>query len=164
MDEIRRILDTQAIERLSALYSRACDRMDRELLESVYWPDGTDDHGAFSGSAPDYIEWVMGVLSGMISTHHDNTNIIIDLDGDRATGEVHWTGYYQIELNGESFDQIAVGRYLDRYERRDGEWRIFDRVCVTDWLRTEPTVEDLRERADQRLIGRRGKADLVYQQ
>jgi hypothetical protein len=25
--------------------------------------------------------------------HHDNTNILIELDGDTATGEVHWTGY-----------------------------------------------------------------------
>ena len=56
--------------------------LDRELLASVYWPDGTDDHGAFVGSAPDYVDWVMTLLSGWISVHHDNTNILIDIDGD----------------------------------------------------------------------------------
>ena len=29
------------------------------------------------------------------------------------------------------------GRYLDRYERRDGEWRIAARVCVHEWTRTD---------------------------
>ena len=87
-DQVQVLLDKQAITELSYRYSRAADRLDRELLASVYWPDGTDDHGAFVGSAPDYVDWVMTLLSGWISVHHDNTNILIDLDGDTATGEL----------------------------------------------------------------------------
>ena len=36
-----RALITDLIHR----YSRAVDRLDADLLRSVYWPDGTDDHG-----------------------------------------------------------------------------------------------------------------------
>jgi hypothetical protein len=162
-DQLQDLIDKQAITELSYRYSRGCDRLDRALIADVYWPDGTDDHGLFNGSATEYLDWVMGVLGGMVATHHDNTNILIDLDGDQAAGEVHWTGYYQIEIDGVSHDQLAVGRYIDRYQRRDGEWRILHRTCVTDWIRMEPTVRDLRDMPDQKLVGKRGADDLVYQ-
>ena len=161
-DDVQTLLDKQAIMELSYRYSRACDRLDEALLATVYWPDGTDDQGIFSGSAPDYVRWVIDYLSGWVASHHDNTNILIDLDGDQACGEVHWTGYYQLEIDGVSHDNLAVGRYIDRYERRDGEWRILHRTCVSDWSRLQPTVNDLRNNPDQRLVGRRDRTDPVY--
>lgn len=161
-DQIQALLDKQAITELSYRYSRAADRLDRELLASVYWPDGTDDHGAFSGSAPDYVDWVIGLLSGWIAVHHDNTNILIELDGESAVGEVHWAGYYTYEVNGQVQDQLAVGRYLDRYERRNGEWRILHRTCVSDWSRMEPGVNWRTDAARARLAGKRKPDDLLY--
>ncbi len=161
-EEIQALLDKQAIMELSYRYSRACDHMDRELLTAVYWPDGTDDHGIFKGDAPAYVDWVMEFLSGWISTHHDNSNILIDLDGDAASGEVSWVGYYRYEVDGVVQDQIAVGRYIDRYERRDGEWRIKHRTCVSDWSRIEPAKLPLPDGGNP-LAGRRGRDDLVYQ-
>ena len=161
-DQIQALLDKQEITELSYRYSRAADRLDRELLTSVYWPDGTDDHGAFNGSAPDYVDWVMDLLSGWIAVHHDNTNILIELDGDSAVGEVHWAGYYTYEVNGQVHDQLAVGRYLDRYECRDGEWRIKHRTCVSDWSRMEPGVNWRMDAARGRLAGKRKPDDLLY--
>ena len=29
-------------------------------------------------------------------------------------------------------------RYVDDFERRDGEWRIAFRLCTFDWTRTDP--------------------------
>jgi hypothetical protein len=161
--EVQALLDKQAITELSYLYSRACDRLDKELLTSIYWQDATDDHGIFKGTASDYVDWVIDFLEGWISTHHDNTNILIDVDGDKASGEVHWVGYYRFEVEGKAHDNLAVGRYIDRYEKRDGQWRIKHRTCVSDWSRSAPTTNDLRDNLDQSLIGQRGKIDLVYQ-
>ena len=160
-NELKELLDKQAITELSYRYSRACDRLDRELLSSVYWLDGTDDHGVFKGDAPAYIDWVMDFLAGWISTHHDNSNILIDLNGDAATGEVHWVGYYRFETAGVVQDHIGVGRYIDRYERREDEWRIKHRTCLSDWSRTEPANLPLPD-ATNPLIGKRGPTDLVY--
>ncbi|MGI9326345.1 MAG: nuclear transport factor 2 family protein [Pseudomonadales bacterium] len=70
------LIDKQAIPELSYRYSRGCDRLDRELITSVYWPDGTDNHGAFKGGAGDYVDWVMKALDSMVATRHDNTNIV----------------------------------------------------------------------------------------
>lgn len=161
-DQIQALLDRQAITELSYRYSRAADRLDRELLTSVYWPDGTDDHGAFAGSAPDYVDWVINLLSGWIAVHHDNTNILIDIDGDTATGEVHWTGYYTYEINGQVHDHLAVGRYIDRYERRGGEWRIQHRTCLSDWSRIEPGTDWRTDPVRGRLAGKRRPDDLLY--
>ena len=160
-DALAELLEIEAIKKLSYLYSRACDRLDRALLEKVYWPDGGDDHGAFKGSAPDYIDWLMNLLAGWTSSHHDNTNILIELNGDQATGEVHWTGYYRYEVDGTPMDQLAAGRYLDRYEKRLGEWRIAYRTCLSEWSRVIPVGADWREGG--RNIGRRDEQDALYE-
>jgi hypothetical protein len=156
---LRDLVDRAEISQLIYRYSRAVDRLDADLLRSVYWPDGTDDHGIFCGNAMDYVDWVMAFVGGWISTHHDNSNILIDLDGDLAYGECHWTGWYRMRDGDTVVDQVSNGRYLDRYERRDGEWRILHRTCVTDWGRR---AERAADEPDHRLRGRRGRDDLVY--
>jgi len=167
MTKIDDLLDKQEIMELSYRYSRACDRLDADLMAAVYWPDGTDDHGAFKGTAPEYVEWVMDFVGVWESTHHDNTNILIDLDGDVAFGEVHWTGYYRYEIDGVLHDHLAAGRYLDRYERRDGakgkEWRIKHRTCLSDWSRIEPADAAMHLAGQSNpLRGQRGQADHLY--
>lgn len=160
--ELQALLDRQAIIDLSYRYSRACDRLDRELLTKVYWPDGSDDHGSFSGRAPDYIDWVMALLESWVSTLHDNGNFLIDLDGDDAYGEVHWTGYYSFRTEAGLQDMLAAGRYLDRYQRRGNEWRILHRTCVSDWRQILPGENWRDAEGSPLLVGRRGRDDLCY--
>lgn len=158
--DLERLVATAAITDRIHQYSRAVDRLDAEMLRDVYWPDGTDDHGVFCGSAPDYVEWVMQYVGAWISTHHDNGNIMVDLEGDTAWVESHWTGYYRLPAEGGYTDLVSCGRYLDRFERRGGLWRIAHRTCVSDWG-TSQTVSGA-PRPVHRLSGRRGNADLVY--
>lgn len=160
-DALNKLLEIAAIKQLSFLYSRACDRLDRQLLEKLYWPDGGDDHGIFKGTAPEYIDWVMELLAGWTSSHHDNGNFLIEIDGHLATGEVHWTGYYRYEIDGVPHDQLSAGRYLDRYEKRLGEWRIAYRTCLSEWSRVIPVEADWREGAAN--VGRRDKQDALYE-
>ena len=160
--QLETLIDRQAIVDLSFRYSRACDRLDRDLLASVYWPDGTDDHGIFQGSAPEFVDWVMGLLGGWISSHHSNTNFLIDIEGNRAVGECHWTGFYTYVLDGTTTDQLAAGRYLDRYERRDGQWRILHRTCTTEWTRSAAAASDWRA-SPTAITGRRDGTDLIYE-
>ena len=160
---IEKLIETETIRQLSFLYSRACDRLDRALLEQVYWPDGSDDHGVFKGSAPDYIDWVMAFLEGWTSTQHDNGNFLIEIDGLQATGEVHWTGYYRYEIDGVAHDQLSAGRYLDRYEKRFGQWRILHRTCTSEWSRILPVEVDWRANPGPAIVGRRDADDPLYE-
>lgn len=38
-------------------------------------------------------------------------------------------------------DVFVGGRYIDKFERRDGEWKIAKRQGVHDWFRFEPANE-----------------------
>jgi hypothetical protein len=72
-------------------------------------------------------------------TTHDLGNILIDIESDTAYVESYVRAYHRMRRpNGERYDHISSSRYLDRMERRDGEWRIKHRIVVRDWFREFP--------------------------
>jgi hypothetical protein len=115
--------DREAIRDCLYRYSRAVDRGDAELLGSVYWPGAMDDHTGFSGTAEQFIEWALPRLMQMEQNMHLIGNILIVLDGDKAKVESYlWSVSV---LPGENPRQVFVcGRYLDRFEKRNDEWRV----------------------------------------
>ena len=123
-------------------FYRGVDRLDRELMLSAFHPGARDNHGRFDGPAEEFVDWAIGHLTGSVlfSVHHVG-NVLIKFDGEVAYCESH---VFAIErhttADGEK-DNIAHGRLLDRFEQRDGEWRIAERHLVGDWLRVEPVAE-----------------------
>jgi hypothetical protein len=64
-------------------------------------------------------------------------NVLIELDGDvaRSEAQVHAT---LIRRDADPLEVDVVGaRYLDRFSRRAGTWRIEHRTVVLDWQTTE---------------------------
>ena len=106
----------------------------------------------------------------MLCTHHLLGNILIDLDGDVARVETLFTSFHQRrDAEGQLWDETLRGRYLDRFERRVGAWKIARRVVVWDASRVEQAAGSwfdlMRERpgADDRFVfGRRDPCDMVY--
>lgn len=111
-------------------YTRGVDRHDRELMLSAYHADAYDNHGVASCDAPDFVDWALGWHDAG-QTHHAHiiTNHTVDIDGDVAHGETY---YLFLADNIETSPTIAFGRYVDRFEKRDGRWAIAYRVCVND--------------------------------
>ena len=71
---------------------------------------------------------------------HHLTNQTIHLDGDVAASESYYSGFMlERHDDGEQRTIQMVGRYLDRLERRDGEWRISERVVVPEMVRYLPS-------------------------
>ena len=135
---LRGLLAREAIRDCMARYARAIDRVDRALLTNVYWPEANDNHGNFNGSAADFIEWVIPLLEGMEQTMHFLGNQLIELDEDccGARSETYFEAYHRIPHEGaEPQDVIVAGRYVDRFEAREGQWRIRDREVIYDWAR-----------------------------
>ena len=138
-DQIR---DQFAITRVIHQVARALDRRDKPLLQACFWPDATDDHGVFSGNALDFVDWVMGRdPEPYVRTQHNITNLLVDLTGDRAAGEAYFIAYHR--MAAEATDVIVAGRYLDRFERRAGEWRIVHRHAVYEWTTHAPASDPL---------------------
>lgn len=158
------LLAERDIQRVILEYSRAVDRYDFESLAACYWPDATDDHGSFRGNALDFVEWNKGALGRFDRTSHFLGNILIDvdLDNDRARAETYAVAYHRFtDSDGQLTDMTGGLRYVDVFERRFEEWRIFERVIAYDWRRTDP-AHGQTGFADAYITGVRSSKDVVY--
>ncbi|MCY1302572.1 putative lumazine-binding protein [compost metagenome] len=127
---IQELLDRQDIADCVTRYCRAVDRFDRELMRSVYHDDAFDNHGSFSGGRDGFIDWAFAYhQEHQLSHHHMIFNHSVELDGNQAHAETYWLFFGE---NRVKPDTLAVGRYIDRFEKRDGRWAIAERVCVTE--------------------------------
>lgn len=131
---IRQQKDRQEILDCLHRYTRGVDRFDRDLMLSAYHPDAIDQHGVAEGVAGDFVDWAIG-WHGEFQTRHQHiiTNQTIELDGDVAHGETYYIFWGE---NREGPPSLAFGRYIDRFEKRNGRWAIAHRVCVNEKVGT----------------------------
>lgn len=123
----------QAIRDCLATYSRGVDRLDRELLLSVYHSDGLDDHGCVVANRDEFADWVVELhTTHHIATQHILGNHTCEIDGDIA----HTETYYLFVGMNKSDGAVTMtgGRYVDRFEKRDGRWAIALRKTTADWM------------------------------
>ena len=136
--KIKEMMDKQSITEVLYRYCRGIDRMDRELVLSCWHTDGTADYGAlFSGLGSGFIDWVWPVHEKMERTQHNITNILIEVNQDEAISEAYWLVYLRASGNNGLIDIVGGGRYVDRFEKINGEWKIRHRQCVFDWDRVD---------------------------
>ncbi len=132
---LQELLDQQAIRDVLSRYCRGLDRMDREMARSVWWEGGTAFYdGIFEGSGHEFVDWVWDAHAGMERHSHQITNVLIEVDGLEATSEAYvtvvlWT---RPDEGGEQTEIVGRGRYLDRWEKRDGRWAIAHRTHLLD--------------------------------
>jgi hypothetical protein len=158
---VRSLLDKQEIHEVLMRYCRAVDRLDEALLRSVYHPDATDDHGMFSGPASEFVTWVMKFQrENFVNSIHSISNELVEIDGDVAHSESYFTGFHHFRRDGQDFTRLSCGRYIDRFERRDGAWKIARRIVVNDWGRVDPLAEPIVPITR----GFRSREDPVYRQ
>lgn len=158
---LRELKDRAAIFECVNRYTRAIDRHDAPMIASVFHPDAIDNHGDFLGTVDEFIHWVNTGHSQAAEGHmHNVTSHTCEIDGDTAHAET----YVIVVLRGPDGDPLRVGggRYLDRLERRNGEWRIALRRVIMDWR--------MRGDSGPWIKGKRGypvgtwdKTDLSYQ-
>jgi hypothetical protein len=161
-DKVEALLDKQEIYELSCQYMRGLDRLDEQLLLSVFFEDGWCDYGFMKGSPREFITYAINALQGHEANQHMIGNVLIDLDGDEAFGEVYFSAYHKVQGESGFQDIIIAGRYLDRYERREGVWKFAYRSELVDWSRTQATSDSYFDLAPDGLRGGR-LDDGVYQ-
>ncbi|MCK0092504.1 nuclear transport factor 2 family protein [Rhodococcus sp. HNM0563] len=122
--------------------ARGEDRRDSKAVSSSFWPDAIVDFGIFAGSFDDYLAWVIPGSDAVLVTQHLLGQTHIELDGDTARAETHVTAYHRVDMGTEERDTLLGGRYLDRLEKRDGQWRIAERTMLYDWSRDEGVSAD----------------------
>ncbi|MEM1112190.1 MAG: nuclear transport factor 2 family protein [Pseudomonadota bacterium] len=181
--KLQELLDKQAIAEVVTTYARAIDRLDEALLRSVFHPGSRHSHGFVGPSSDpslpstpeqpgDFVAFAFGALRTHTRTHHQLGNIMVELDGIAAYVETYFTAYHRMRAQGDPLAAPAAaetemdfwvgGRYLDRFEKRDGHWKITHRTGLTDWMRTEPPRSQGYEDLPPELLGCRSEDDLVY--
>ncbi|MGI9624853.1 MAG: nuclear transport factor 2 family protein, partial [Acidimicrobiales bacterium] len=127
-------------------HARGLDRRDPALIMSAYHPDATEDHGAFSGSASGFVAFIFEFYDsiGVWQTTHRVNQSLIEFDGpDTASVETYTLDFLDTDTESGKVARTIGGRYLDRFERRAGEWKIAHRSYVMDWNRNESSAVDM---------------------
>jgi hypothetical protein len=130
-DRLAQFMDKLEIGEALTRFSRGIDRLDRELCLSAFHDNAEMAAGPFVGSAAECADWAFPMHEqGQILTHHALLNTTIDLDGDTAHVETY---YLFVARNKDESLMQAGGRYIDRFERRGGVWKIALRTNAIEW-------------------------------
>jgi len=131
----RAVADELAIQRVLARYAHGVDRGDLALVASCYHPDALEDRGPrYRGGLDGFLPWLGAALAELESCWHLMGLPLIVLEGDAATVETHCLAVHRRRPSpdGPVAERTIPLRYRDRFERRDGDWRIARRVAVYD--------------------------------
>ena len=127
-----------AIEDCLKRFARAVDRQDWSAARATYHDDAIDDHGFFKGPPDAFLAHVAKLHEHQDHSMHFNTNVLIEFSSrERALVETYVLvlqryrpGAPNVPAGSHGLRNIASARYLDRFEKRNGEWRVAHRTLV----------------------------------
>lgn len=153
------VLDERAITQQLVSYCRAMDRCDPLLGKAVFHPGATADYGEmFRGSGEGFINFVMGAHERLDAHVHRVSNISVVIDGDRAGSEAYVDARFRMTHEGTPMELTSCGRFVDRWERRDGCWAITERRYLHCMDSSRPLGG-----ARFGIAGTRDRTDISYQ-
>jgi hypothetical protein len=146
--KVQHLMDRQEILDALTRTLRAIDRFDKELFLTSFHPDALVDAGGYLNTAATVYDGAAALhAEGQTSTIHNLLNHSCEFDGDTAHTETYFlfTG-----VNNDRSNWIGGGRYLDRFERRQGKWKIAFRYTIMDWsgiipAATNPMFDDVSD-------------------
>jgi SnoaL-like domain len=132
---VQALLDKTEITELLTRYLRSIDRGDIATLRACYAPGATEEHGGlYAGPAQGYIDSIEKALTHPRSVGtHTLSNVLIDVDGDRALSEHYVLALTRVKAGGVVEDSLVSSRIIDDLERHDGRWLIARRRLRFDW-------------------------------
>jgi hypothetical protein len=134
MSKLQELISREEIREVLMRYCRGVDRGDEDIINSTFHPDAIDDHGTPAPPTK---------LAHLIATDgqqrmHFTGNVLIELEGDTAFVESYFIAFSPHDVSGVPHTRSRAGRYVDRFERRDDEWKIAYRRVIDDWARLDP--------------------------
>jgi hypothetical protein len=143
--------DRAAIENLQARYMFALDWQDPDAYAATFAPDGVlvSAIGQAQGREAIHAEVVKmrdndlkAAQPGLFafSRRHVITNLVLEFNGERATGRAYWIGF--INDNADRKPELeGYGHYEDELVKLDGEW-LFARRRFFNELRPGHTASE----------------------
>lgn len=176
----QRIADRLEIQDLMYRWCRAVDRLDRAGMLAVFHPGAIDSHGPYIGPVEGLVDWIFERHRPIGFSSHFIGNLLIEFaDENTALVESYVRTIQQYpahakqqlaQLTGgaagapdSAMDMFTSSRYLDRVERRGGEWRIAHRTLVQDWKQLADVKYPALQPHEGWVIGRRDGQDAMEQ-
>lgn len=145
-------------------YARALDRLDAPLLRSLFHDDARIEMGAiYSGGVDGFVEVAMGFMRAMAATRHEVSNLLVEeRQAGLAVGESYVRAWHRIETPEGTRELVVLGRYLNRFESRGGEWRIGWHCELIDWGEERGVDPGWFDGSAELEKGRRDREDASY--
>ena len=152
--QVRYLKDRKDIFDVLKRYTRGADRHDKDLVRGAFWPEATISFGT-QMTRDQYVDWEENELAGYAAHQHHITGQTIDIDGDTAHVE-SYVVYFLVprdrsadtagaatpgKANTKEKTRLGSGRYIERWERRNGDWKILVREYVEDLALLGDTVD-----------------------
>jgi len=162
--DVQYLKDRTAILDCISKHARGHDRHDVEMITEAYHQDGIDEHGLAINPGPEYAAWANAAHSaGSLLHTHNITTHTCEINGNEA----HCESYVLVLLlnNDGETARLISGRYIDRLEKRDGQWKIaLRRTTVDVLLAGDASILKAPVFRDQGYTrGMRDKTDVSYQ-
>jgi 3-phenylpropionate/cinnamic acid dioxygenase small subunit len=127
-DDLRLLAEQRAIERALVRLARAMDDRDWATLARILADDAVGDLGTghLEGGAA-IIEVIRGYLDHCGPSQHLLGNVLVDITGDKAVS-VAYVHDLHLSAREPRTTFHTLGDYHDRWERRDGAWRLVERI------------------------------------
>ena len=134
------LADKMAIQEQIRNYCRSVDRLDIPLGHGIFHEDAHADYGEefYQGPGRGVIDAIIASHDHLTSHSHQVTNVSIEVYGNTAGSESYVSGTMRMLRDGKPMQIGIWGRYLDKWEKREGRWAIVHRMVLYDH-------EDLRE-------------------
>lgn len=162
--DVTYLMDRMEISDCIATHARGCDRHDVDLITAAYHAGGVDEHGWVKNAGIEYGEWANRAHAATSQVHtHNITTHTCEIDGDTAHAE-SYVIVVLLGLDGRNA-QVISGRYIDRLERRDGQWRIEVRRSTVEamFLADASVLQSPFFKDTGYLVGTRDRSDLSYE-
>ncbi|WP_129642119.1 nuclear transport factor 2 family protein [Peristeroidobacter agariperforans] len=127
--QLAALTDRERVREVYINYGRGIDRLDEEAYRKSFWPDAQINYGTAESITPEQ-HWQGHMMKGFKNQvkawGHLFTNQVIEINGDVAHVETYLTVMAIPKDKESAFNRqnIWAGRYVDKLERRGGEWRV----------------------------------------
>ena len=178
-DKIQRLLDKEDIRDAMLRYARGVDRRDWDAVRDTFHPDGTDHHAEFQGTRDEFIDWIRVKHDQVPKSTHFLGNMLIEFASDTvAVVESNFFAVLELSAESEGHRKLllgdadpgeidgriridVLGRYLDRFEKRNGEWKTARRQVAFDSTHARPNIGSYDEKTIW-VLGTRDSSDPIY--
>lgn len=143
-----RLEDREAIRDVIAAYAHAIDRRRWDMMEKLFHPQATFGFGTVTGDWRGFVDQARAIIDPCLATQHQLGQVQFGFargtnGEDLCHTETYMTAMHTVPAGypvadvfpdkGHTYSAVIAGRYVDRFERIAGEWRIMHREGFYDW-------------------------------